>query len=508
MLQFDKIEVFIENHWLSTEAPVFRHQDVVVQTSELGEVSVTAQDTALSWIRLSVPNTFFSEALILGDAWERGYGDLSWKKQAETGKLPWYFIARAEDGCQGFGVKTRPNAMCFWQCGSDRISLWIDVRNGSRPLQLHGRTLQACSVVYRRMVGDDVFSFIQEFCGLMCEHPRLPKTPVFGGNDWYCNYGNNSFEKILTHTKRIAQCAAGLPVKPYMVIDDGWELCLQHGFNGGPWLPNGKFRDMAQMAQEIEASGAIPGIWFRPLWTVEQVPLSCVLKTNGIAVTLDPSSPITLDMVKQDVSRIRSWGYKLIKHDFTTYDILGQWGFQMGEDICCGDVVFHDTSKTTAEIINGLYDAIREAAGDDVMIMGCNTISHLSAGVFELYRTGDDTSGKEWERTRKMGINTLAFRMPQHNRFYCADADCVGITQQVDFSLNRQWLDVLAKSGTALFVSIAEDSFSEEVRRCVTEAFQKAASNLVPSRPVDWFETVTPTKWDSAFGSDTYNWNP
>ena len=69
-------------------------------------------------------------------------------------------------------------------------------------------------------------------------------------------------------------------------------------------------------------------------------------------------------------------------------------------------------------------------------------------------------------------------------------------------------MDVLAKSGTALFVSIAEDSFSEEVRRCISEAFQKAASNTVPSRPVDWFETETPAKWDSAFGSDTYNWNP
>ena len=74
-----------------------------------------------------------------------------------------------------------------------------------------------------------------------------------------------------------------------------------------------------------------------------------------------------------------------------------------------------------------LYAAIREAAGPSVVI-GCNTIGHLGAGFFELQRTGDDTSGREWERTRKMGVNTMAFRLPQHGTFFAADADCAPIT--------------------------------------------------------------------------------
>ena len=67
-------------------------------------------------------------------------------------------------------------------------------------------------------------------------------------------------------------------------------------------------------------------------------------------------------------------------------------------------------------------------AGDKIAIIGCNTVSHLTAGLFEVYRSGDDTSGREWERTVKMGVNTLAFRLPQHNKMYCVDGDCVGIT--------------------------------------------------------------------------------
>ncbi len=152
------------------------------------------------------------------------------------------------------------------------------------------------------------------------------------------------------------------------------------------------------------------------------------------------------------------------------------------------------------------YNAIREAAGEDVLIMGCNTLSHLSAGVFDIQRTGDDTSGLEWERTRKMGINTLAFRMCQHNKFYLVDADCVGITNNVSWEKNREWLDVLAKSGTPLFVSIAEDAYTDEIKADIKSAFEKAVSCNRVSKPVDWFESKTPSKWESSFGTDEYTW--
>src|ERR1700744_29982 len=120
----------------------------------------------------------------------------------------------------------------------------------------------------------------------------------------------------------------------------------------------------------------------------------------------------------------------MVKHDFSTYDINGRWGFDMYDNISQPGWSFYDKGKTNAEIINHLYRSIREAAGS-IYVIGCNTMSHLSAGIFELNRIGDDTSGKEWERTRKMGVNTLGFRMSQHNTFYAVDGDCVGLTNQV-----------------------------------------------------------------------------
>src|SRR2546430_9977401 len=47
---------------------------------------------------------------------------------------------------------------------------------------------------------------------------------------------------------------------------------------------------------------------------------------------------------------------------------------------------FHDRTKTSAEIVRELYTDIRRAAGD-AMLIGCNTIGHLAAGLFEIQRT-------------------------------------------------------------------------------------------------------------------------
>jgi alpha-galactosidase len=49
----------------------------------------------------------------------------------------------------------------------------------------------------------------------------------------------------------------------------------------------------------------------------------------------------------------------------------------MGAQVTGGAWAFADRSRTTAEIIRGLYATIRAAAGEEVMIIGCNTIGHL-----------------------------------------------------------------------------------------------------------------------------------
>ena len=71
---------------------------------------------------------------------------------------------------------------------------------------------------------------------------------------------------------------------------------------------------------------------------------------------------------------------------------------------------------------------------------------------------------------------------------------------------NKQWLDVLAKSGTPLFVSIADDVDFDNISIDIVDALKKASENDVVSKPIDWMESKMPRIWESVYGKDEYDW--
>lgn len=433
---------------------------------------------------------------LLGDHWERAYGDLEWRGLVPERVMPWYFLATDGSRCWGVGVATGGAAMCSWQADASGVTLTLDVRCGNAGTMLGGRLLKAAEVIVSESAeGQSPYAFARTFCAAMCERPKLPDHPVYGGNNWYYAYGNSSHDDIVNDARFIASLAPAGGNRPYMVIDDGWQERSGGGAcNGGPWVGNGRFPDMAGLAGEMKASGVRPGIWYRPLLTQAEVPQSWVRYTASGGYVLDPSVPGVLDDIAQTAGTLADWGYELIKHDFTTFDMLGLWGFEMKGDVHGLPHAFADRTKTTAEIMSGLYRTIAEASKDAVII-GCNTVGHLAAGLFEIQRTGDDTSGRTWERTRRMGINTLAFRMAQHGTMFSHDADCVGLTPHVPWELNREWLRLLAGSGTPLFVSAAPGSLTPELEQAVRDAFARAARQQLPAEPLDWLGNTCPQQW-------------
>lgn len=466
--------------------------------------SVTAQETRVKHILVQWEESPGENGKILRDHWERGYGDICWGSISPHKELPWYFMVSDGKQTDGYGVMTGPGALCSWYLDGNYVSLLLDVRCGTKGVLLRGRKLQAAVMVMRAgEKGESPFQAAQAFCQMMCKKPRLPKTPVYGGNNWYYAYGVCSEHGFLEDCRLQAELAEGLENRPYMVLDDGWQISHKNTGKSikDAWLPHpDKFPDMKKMTEKIRDMGVRPGIWYRPLAAVPGVEKEWLLDQKP-----DPSVPEVLERIGRDIRRFREWGFELLKHDFTTYDCFGKWGvefcFGREEKMWC----FRDETRTTAEIILNLYRVIRENAAD-MLVIGCNTYSHLAAGMFELQRTGDDTSGHQWERTRKMGINTLAFRMPQHNAFYAVDADCVGIASTAYWSLNKRWLDLLSKSGTPLFVSLSPVVADEEIRQAVRQAFKIASLPRTVSEPVDWMDNMSPCIWRTMEGEDRYCW--
>ena len=145
---------------------------------------------------------------------------------------------------------------------------------------------------------------------------------------------------------------------------------------------------------------------------------------------------------------------------------------------------YEKRTLTKCQEVVRTYDEIQYSYAD-VLLMGCNTFDHLAAGFVDIQRTGEDTSGLDFDRTKKDGVNTLAFRMAQRKTFFFVDADCVGITNTISWDKNKQWLDVLAKSGTPLFMSIADDVDFDNISIDIVDALKKASENDVVSKPID-----------------------
>jgi alpha-galactosidase len=507
----DRVEILSDDKYLNlqtSDQQIWKYKDVIVELKKLKssvQINVQSPKSTLKEVKLYWKYDFTKSISALGDAWERTYGDISWRKFGETSKLPWYCVVHDNKGAICFGVKTGCNSICSWQITNDTLQLTFDTRSGGNGVRLNDRFLHAADIITtKNETHENLFATVRRFCKQMCEDPVLPLKPVYGINDWYFAYGNNSAPLIRKTTSMMAALASNAENPPFSVIDAGWaskspllpdDCCWGDDFS----VSNNKFGDMKKLADEIKQTGMRPGIWTRPLSAKHTDKKSLLMSSipgrdDPKTPLLDPTIPENIEWIKGLWNTYQQWGFEMVKHDYTTFDIFGRWGFQMKDGLTAPGWQFNDNTKTNAEIILNLYKSIREAAGN-IYLIGCNTMSHLSAGIFELNRIGDDTSGKDWERTRKMGVNTLGFRMVQHQTFYDADGDCIGLTNYIPWEKNKQWLQLLAGSSAPLFISASPDALGEEQKKSIKESFAQASKSQPIGEPLDWLTNQFPSKW-------------
>ena len=127
--------------------------------------------------------------------------------------------------------------------------------------------------------------------------------------------------------------------RPFSVVGASWaayspvltgDCCWQNDFS----RPDSKFPDMDKLSNDIQQPGMRPGLWIRtglwtrPLCTAHDTPADRLLpriagRNDPKKPVLDPTFSKNLAGIQRSFTTYRAWSYKLVKHDFSTYDLLG-----------------------------------------------------------------------------------------------------------------------------------------------------------------------------------------
>ena len=488
-------------------AMLHAQQNVVVRTGTDSIVRVMSSDGTVEFAKMAFELPVEPGWKVLAQTGEGLKAGRAWLPVGEGRTVPWYVLLNDGERTYGFGVKVQPRAMCAWRIEPGKVILLLDLRAGGQPLELGERTLEACEVVRcESKPRESAFDTGRRLCALMCPNPRLPKEPMIGFNDWYAAYGRNTATNFLADAAFVVSLCKGTTVQPYVVMDDGWQkfsppeverLTGRFDSGYGPWEESSRAfgMDMKTFCAKIAALGARPGLWYRPLCMEGKM--------------CDPSDPAVLARIGADIRRFRAWGFRFVKIDYLTFDWCGHFKHVDSDGrLIRDDRRWHDTRHTTAEIIVNLYRTMREAAGDEVVILGCNAMNHLCAGLFEASRVGPDTSGREWETTKRNGVGAVAFKGIENGTFFAADPDCAGLAAEgaIPWEKNRQWIDLLSRSGMPFFISWRRTLADAEVRAELSAAFRRAAQPRRTAEALDWLETTVPRRWLTADGLLEYGW--
>ena len=172
-------------------------------------------------------------------------------------------------------------------------------------------------------------------------------------------------------------------------IDDGWERAV------GDWYAGKDFPDgMEAMARRIRQAGMTPGLWVSPFIALDSAPVVrehpeyFIGDTDGRPAVvgynwgqpyfgIDTTHPGALQWVRDTIREVVGWGYGYLKLDF-----LYAAAFAGCRHSDCGREAAYRLG----------IEAVREAAGEDVYIVGSGAVVAPTLGVFDAIRVGPDTA--------------------------------------------------------------------------------------------------------------------
>ncbi|MEI6534572.1 MAG: alpha-galactosidase [Verrucomicrobiaceae bacterium] len=287
-----------------------------------------------------------------------------------------------------------------------------------------------------------------------------------------------------------------------MQIDDGWQRSSRDFSDqrGGSYSAG-----MAKTAATITGAGMRAGLWFIPFgwdpksdvfnghqdWFVHRKDGGGLYSVQWGGTCLDMTHPEARDLLRRTVTKIcGTWGYKYIKIDGLWTGLAAEilYADPRYRDDKLGDAVFHDPAQTNVESYRNGLRLVREAAGKDVYVLGCNTAQNYrtlgaSFGLVDGMRVGQDI-GVKWPQI--LNAATMSTRLYfLHNRVWHNDPDCLMLRDPMTLTQARTWGTWIGLSGQLNIVSEWLPGLPEEKLDIVRRTMPNHGLN---ARPLDLLE--------------------
>lgn len=329
-----------------------------------------------------------------------------------------------------------------------------------------------------------------------------------GWCSWYEFFHHVSAQDIQNNTQSALDYVDQLPLD-IIQIDDGYQSNVGDWLMVKPTFPDG----MKSISDKVKSAGFLPGLWIAPFivhpksmlakehpeWitrTKLNRPVNAGFSSWGVFTTgLDLTHPDAIKYIREVIhNAVHNWGFSYLKLDFLYAGAL------KGRR--------KDNTRTLAQVLRSGLEAIREAAGNEIFIVGCGCPLGTGLGLVDSMRIGPDVD-PNWmpnifglgrflrnepglPSTRYSIHNTLT-RAFMHNYWWLNDPDCLLLREDTALNINeiRALTTAIALSGGSLMLSDNLPSLTPE-RLEIAQALLP----LIGKRPIvpDLFYSPQPAR--------------
>jgi len=299
----------------------------------------------------------------------------------------------------------------------------------------------------------------------------------------------------------------------FLQIDDGWQISRRDftTYNTDGPYPDG----MKKTADDITSQGLQAGLWLTPFgwdskrpelpqeWFVKREEDNSVYAVHWGGDCLDMTHPEARALLREVVERLtKEWGYKYLKLDalWTGLAVKILYPEPAYRDDGLGDAVFHDPDKTNVEAYRDGLKLVRDAAGEDVFLLGCTISQNMrtfgaSFGLIDAMRVGRDI-GAGWGNILPCAqISSHMYFL--NGKVWHNDPDCLMLRDPLTLDQARAWGSWIAISGQLNVVSEWLPGLPPEKLDVVKRTMP---SHGRCGRPIDLFESATPRIWHLSVG--------